>query len=200
MLQPLPAERFPFYEEGKRKVSRDGHIAVKHAFYSVPPEYLGCEVWVRWNSRTLRILNQRMDTIAVHCTKDKGRFSTLNEHIVPEKIHGIEKGIAFLLKKVRFLGSESARWAELLIEERGVQAARSMQGLLSLSKKYSADEMNRACDLAWRSKATNYRAIKRLLENRQAASQQTLDFLEEHPIIRPVSEYEQFIHRALQGG
>lgn len=39
-LQPLPRERFPYYEEGRRKVSRDGHIAMKHAFYSVPPEYL----------------------------------------------------------------------------------------------------------------------------------------------------------------
>lgn len=199
-LQPLPRERFPYYEEGRRKVSRDGHIAVKHAFYSVPPEYLGYEVWVRWNSKLVRVLNDRMETIATHCTKERGRFSTLDEHIVPEKIHGIEKGMQYLLRKVRFLGASATRWAELLIEERGVQAARSLQGLLSLSKKFSSDDMNRACDLAWRSKATNYRAIKRLLENRQSASQQTLDFIEDHPIIRPVSEYEQFIRRAIQGG
>jgi hypothetical protein len=199
-LQPLPQERFPFYEEGRRKVSRDGHIAVKHAFYSAPPEYMGSEVWVRWNSKMLRILNDRMEVIATHCTKERGRFSTLDEHIVPEKIHGIEKGLQYLLRKVRFLGASAARWAELLIEERGVQAARSLQGLLSLSKKFSSDDMNRACDLAWRSKATNYRAIKRLLENRHAASQQTLDFIEEHPIIRPVSEYGQFIRKATQGG
>lgn len=163
-------------------------------------QYLGREVWVRWNSRTLRILNRRVETIALHCTQEKGRFSTLAQHIVPEKIHGIEKGLTFLLRKVRFIGPQAARWAELLVEERGVEAARSILGLLSLSKKRSADEMNRACDLAWRSKATNYRAIKRLLENRQAAAQQTLDFMDEHPIIRPVVEYEQFVQKALQGG
>jgi len=39
-LMPLPEERFPFYEEGKRKVNRDGHIGVARAYYSVPPEYL----------------------------------------------------------------------------------------------------------------------------------------------------------------
>ncbi len=103
-LQPLPKERFPYYEEGRRMVSRDGHIAVKHAFYSAPPEYLGCEVWVRWNSKVLRMLNDRMEVIATHCIKERGRFSTLDEHIVPEKVHGIEKGLQFLLKKVRFLG------------------------------------------------------------------------------------------------
>lgn len=199
-LSPLPSERFPFFDEGKRKVSRDGHVAVSHAFYSVPPEYLGREVWVRWNSRVLRILNSRMEVIATHCTQDRGRFSTLSEHIVPEKIHGIEKGIEYLLRKVRFIGPQAARWAELLIEERGVQAARSLQGLLSLSKKHSADEMNQACEIAWRSKATNYRAIKRVLANRQAASQETMEFMEEHPIIRPVSEYQAFVSSCVQGG
>jgi len=199
-LSPLPSERFPFFEEGKRKVSRDGHIAVSHAFYSVPPEYLGREVWVRWNSRVLRILNSRMEVIAIHCTQDKGRFSTLSEHIVPEKIHGIERGIEYLLRKVRFIGPQAARWAELLIEERGVQAARSLQGLLSLSKKHSADDMNRACDTAWRGKATNYRAIKKLLAHRQASQQETMEFMQEHPIIRPVSEYGAFIASCLQGG
>ncbi len=199
LLGALPCERFPFFEEGRRIVSRDGHIAVNQAYYSVAPEYVGGEVWVRWNSHTLRVLNSRMETITTHCTHEKGRFSTHAEHIVPEKIHGIEKGVEFLLKKVRFLGSHAARWAELLIEQRGVQASRSLLGLLSLSKKFSADELNRACDVAWRAKATNYRAIKRLLENSQAAAQQTLDFLDEHPIIRPVSEYGQFVRQALQG-
>ena len=197
-LSPLPSDRFPFFDEGKRKVSRDGHIAVQHAFYSAPPEYLGHEVWVRWNSRVLRILNSRMEVIAIHCRQEKGRFSTLSEHIVPEKIHSIEKGLEYLLRKVRFLGPFAARWAELLIEERGVQAARSLQGLLSLSKKYSADELERACDTAWRSKATNYRSIKRLLANRQATSQETMEFMEEHAIIRPVSEYGAFIRASVQ--
>ncbi|MEX2140465.1 MAG: ATP-binding protein [Pirellulales bacterium] len=36
-LGRLPDERFPFYDEGKRRVSRDGHIEVQHSFYSAPP-------------------------------------------------------------------------------------------------------------------------------------------------------------------
>jgi len=199
-LLPLPRERFPFFEEGRRKVSRDGHIAVAQAYYSVPPEYLGHEVWVRWNSRVLRILNKRFEVIATHCTQTKGCFSTLGEHLVPEKIHPIEKGIEYLLRKVRFLGPWAARWGESLIAARGVQAARSLQGLLSLSKKYSAAELNRACEVAWRGRATNYRVIKRLLANREAARQETLEFLEEHAIIRPVSEYAAFIQASIQGG
>lgn len=197
-LGALPRERFPYYEEGRRKVSRDGHIEVKKAFYSVPPEYLGRQVWVRWNSRTLRVLNHRMEVIAVHCTRERG-FSTLSEHIAPGKIHSIEKGLEFSLRKVRFLGPQAAQWAELLIEQRGVHAARSLQGLLSLCSKYSTAEINQACHVAWRSKATNYRTIKHLLQRGPTAGQQTLEFMEEHSVIRPVSEYGQFVRNAIQG-
>lgn len=36
-LLPLPEERFPLYQEGKRKVHRDGHVEVEKSYYSVPP-------------------------------------------------------------------------------------------------------------------------------------------------------------------
>ena len=39
-LQPLAPERFPFYHESRRIVSRDGHIEVAKSCYSVPREYV----------------------------------------------------------------------------------------------------------------------------------------------------------------
>jgi transposase len=199
-LNPLPKDRFPFFYEEQRKVSRDGHVAVDRAYYSVPAEYLGHEVWVRWNQQIVRILNHRMESIAVHCTQTAGRFSTLSEHIVPAKTHMIERGLEYLLRKVRLLGPHATRWAEAMIEVRGIPAARVLQGLLSLSQKYNVDQIDHACDTAWRSQAFNYRVIKRLLENRTAARQQTMEFMDEHPIIRSVSEYGEFIRNSLQGG
>lgn len=198
-LNPLPRERFAFFHEGKRTVSRDGHVAVDRAYYSAPAEYLGCEVWVRWNSQTVRILNHRMEQIALHGTQPAGRFSTLGAHIPPEKTRMIERGIEFLLRKVRCFGPHATRWAEATIEVRGIPAARTIQGLLSLGRKYPAAEIERACDTAWRSQAFHYRVIQRLLERRDAAQQQTLEFLDAHPIIRSVSEYGELIRRSLHG-
>lgn len=198
-LKPLPPDRFPFYHEAKRKVSRDGHIAVKRSFYSVPPEYLGCDVWVRYDSRVLRILNQRMELIATHTTIEPGRFSTQRPHLDSRKISPIERGIEYLLRKVRLLGPGAARWSEAVIEARGVEASRVLQGLLSLSRKYSSAVIDAACDTAWRSGALNYRVVRRLVADRAAASQTTMEFMETHPIIRPVSEYGAFIHQSVQG-
>ncbi len=80
-LLPLPAGRFPFFHEAQRSVHRDGHVEVEKAYYSVPPEYLGRLVWVRWDGRVVRIFSTRMEQIAVHVQHEAGRFSTQNQHI-----------------------------------------------------------------------------------------------------------------------
>lgn len=141
-----------------------------------------------------------MEQLTLHATVQPGRFSTHPEHIDSRKVHSIERGVEYLLRKVRFIGPYATRWAEATLEERGIAASRTMQGLLSLCKKHQTDEIERACDVAWRSKAYSYRVVKRLLDNQSAARQQTMDFVDEHPIIRSVSEYGDFVKRSIQGG
>jgi hypothetical protein len=198
-LGPLPKERFPFYEEGKRRVSRDGHIEVKRSYYSAPPEYLGCEVWVHFNSQVVRILNHRFEQIAMHCRQEPGKFSTLPVHLASEKISGVERGAAYLLGKARLFGPHSLRWAEAALAEHGVRGMRIIQGLLGLGRTFEAAAIEAACDQAWRSRAFRYRIVKGLLR-RQSATQQTLEFIEAHPVIRPIAEYGEFLKNAIQGG
>ena len=50
-LLPLPSSLFPVFEEAPRSVHRDGYVEVQRAYYSVPPEYVGRQVWVRWESK-----------------------------------------------------------------------------------------------------------------------------------------------------
>ena len=71
-LLPLPLERFPCFHEAQRKVNRDGHVEVAKAYYSVPPEYLGATVWVRWDARLVRIFNHRFEQIALHVRHEQG--------------------------------------------------------------------------------------------------------------------------------
>ncbi len=58
-LLPLGPGRFPLFREGQRTVHRDGHVEVDKAYYSVPPEYVGRRVWVRWDGRLVRIYVER---------------------------------------------------------------------------------------------------------------------------------------------
>jgi transposase len=196
-LGPLPKERFPIFEEGRRRVSRDGHIEVKRSYYSAPPEYVGCQVWVRWNDQLVRILNHRFEEVALHCRQAPGKFSTQGAHLAAEKINSIERGADYLLEKVGFLGPHSLRWAEGAIAEHGVRGMRIIQGLLSLCRKYDSSAIERACDTAWRSRGFRYRIVKRLLE-RQGDRQQLMEFADAHPVIRPLTEYEAFLRESIQ--
>jgi transposase len=196
-LLPLPLERFACFHEGKRKVSRDGHVEVAKAYYSAPPEYLGREVWVRWDARLVRIFNQRFEPIAMHTRHEQGRFSTNPQHVVKEKISGLERGVGYLLHKVSVVGPFTRQWSEAVINARGIEGTRVLQGLLSLTKKHACEALEKACEVALSHGCWRLRAVRQLL-GRKAARQEPLPFLEEHPIIRPLSDYGAVVARAIQ--
>jgi transposase len=195
-LRPLPAERFPCFHEGQRSVHRDGHVEVAKAYYSVPPEYLGRSVWVRWDARMVRVFNQRWEQIAVHLKHEPGRFSTQQAHLVAEKISTVERGAVWLLQQTRRLGPQPARWAEAVIEQRGIEGVRVLQGLLSLAKRHPAAALAQACDIALSYQSYRLRTLRALLKQ-QGAKQEELPFLDEHPLIRNLTDYSQLVRDAL---
>ena len=159
---PLPRERFAFFHEAKRKVNRDGHVEVAKAYYSVPPEYLGREVWARWDARLVRIFNHRFEQIAVHVRHEQGRFSTHGQHLAPEKISGLERGASYLLGKVSGIGRQTQQWAEAMLTARGIEGTRVLQGLLSLTKKHSSEALEKACEIALSHGCFRLRTIRQL--------------------------------------
>jgi hypothetical protein len=190
-------ERFACFQEARRTVHRDGHVEVERAYYSAPPEYLGRRLWVRWDGRLVRLFNDRLEQIAVHIKHEPGRFSTQSQHIAGPKISGVERGAAWLLGQVRRLGPHSLRWAEAMIQARGVEGVRVLQGLLNLAHRYSSDAIERACDIALSHGAFRLRTVRAWLD-RAAPRQEELPFLEEHPVIRQLSDYGQFVQDAFQ--
>lgn len=187
-LLPLPPSRFPFFEEGRRSVNRDGHIEVAKAYYSVPPEYLGRDVWARWDSHVVRIFNKRFEQIAIHIKDAPGKFGTQDQHIDPRKRSGIERGAAYNLNKARLIGPNAGKWAEQMIQQRGIEGIRPLLGLLNLSNRHRADAIESACETALSHGAYRLRTIRELLK-RQGDRQEQFEFMEEHPIIRSLSEY-----------
>jgi transposase len=196
VLRPLPLERFAMFQEAPRKVSRDGHIEVAKAYYSAPPEYLGRQVWARWDKHLVRIFNQRFEQIDVHIRQEPGRFSTHAHHLAPEKINGIERGVGYLLTKVRGIGPETHQWAEAMLNARGIEGTRVLQGLISLTGRHSADDLESACKTALSYGVFQLRPLRKLL-GRKAQEQTMLPFLSEHPIIRPLTDYGGVVAAAL---
>jgi hypothetical protein len=90
------------------------------------------------------------------------------------------------------IGEHAARWAEAMIQARGIEGVRVLQGLLSLVHRHDAEAIERACDVAFSHGAYRLRTIRQLLK-RDAPEQETFAFLDEHPIIRSLSDYGKLV-------
>jgi transposase len=197
-LRPLPAERFQFFHEGQRIVSRDGHIEVAKAYYSVPPEYLGRTVWARWDARLVHVFNLRMEQIILHVRQDPGRFSTQPAHIAPEKISGVERGARSLMTKVSLIGPSTTAWTTAMLTARGIEGTRVLMGLIALTKKHSSDRLENACRTALSHGEFRLRALRALIARQPSVVQAALPFLDEHPLIRPLDDYARVVAAALE--
>jgi hypothetical protein len=133
-----------------------------------------------------------MEVICIHATQPKGKFSTLPEHIVSEKISPVERGTEWLLEKVSVVGPHTRQWSLGLVATRGIQAVRVLHGLLNLTSKHSSKVIERACETAHSYQEYRLATIRKLIKH-SAPKQEEFEFLEEHPIIRNLSDYGDII-------
>jgi transposase len=186
-LLALPASLFPVFQEGPRRVHRDGHIELQKAYYSVPPEYVSRQVWARWEPGLVRIFNQRMEPIALHARHQPGQFSTDPTHLHSYKRHIIERGVDYLLDRARLIGRHTGSWAQAMYAQRGVEGLRVLQGLLGLAEKHPVAHLEAAAAKALHHGGFHLRDLKDLLAQPPPVTQ--LDFLETHPLIRDLNDY-----------
>ena len=146
-------------------------MEVAKAYYSVPPEYLARTVWARWDARVVRIFNHHFEQIAIHVRHENGRFSTLGDHIVAEKISGVERGAAWLLSKIRGIGDQALAWSEAMLAARGIEGVRVLQGLLTLSKTQPYAALDEACGTALSYGAFRLKTLRALIKQRGVPQQ-----------------------------
>ena len=190
-LLPLPASLFPVFSEAPRKVHRDGYAEVDKAYYSVPPEYVRRGIWARWDSKIVRLFNERMEPIAVHVRQEPGKFKTDPAHIHEHKRTLIERGAEWILDRCRLLGSGSGTWAETLYRQRGPESLRVLQGLLALAEKHPAPQLDQACQLALTHGAWHLRDVRELLA--RPVAQEQFAFIDTHPLIRDLEAYDNLV-------
>ena len=190
-LLPLPPDLFPCFQEGQRTVHRDSYVEVDKAYYTVPPEYIGQEVWARWDSREVRIFNQRWEQIRLHAHLPPGQFDQvlgLGGGTGP-----LERQVDYWLKRAEELGQPCGQWSRGVLERKGPLGLRSIMGLIGLSDHHSFKTLNDACASALSRGAWRLRDVKALLEQRQREIQTHLNFAQSHPLIRNLAEYGLFI-------
>ena len=197
-LQPLPKEPYVFFKIGTRKVNIiDSHIEVAGAYYPVPPQYMGRQVTVHFNSKWVKVFyhNQRIQFLSA---VQKGRFHP-DKSCLPENRSGSQhQYIQYLFGRCSDIGPSVSKWAKLAEQERKQRAYRSIQGIISLTKKYPDSMINHACQQSIEKDALSYHVVKELVEilRIQKSIQKEIVFSQESDIIRSPIEYQ----RLLKGG
>jgi len=199
-LGPLPASVYESYQEGRRRVQRDSFVEVAKAYYEAPPEFIGRQIWVRWDGRMVRLLSDRMEQIGCHARLEPGKFS---RSLGVRGLHGtIKESADYWRSRAAALGEAAGRWAQRALDARGAEAMRSIMGLCQLAEKRRASDVNAACAKAMDAAASlpAFRAIKHLLEaGDQAPGQIQMKLREVDPLIRPLTAYADFIRSQAPG-
>jgi transposase len=191
-LQPLPAMIFPCYQEARRTVHRDGYVEVARAYYEAPAEYLAREVWVRWDSRCVRIFNDRMEQVQIHQRVEPGKFSRCLGAVGWSA--SVRASCQHWIDRAAVLGEACGDWARELFERRGAESLRTIISVCRMIDRHSGTALNRACAQAAEKGLWRYKDLQRLLEQPAPVEQQELRFAENHPLIRDLQDYADFIH------
>jgi transposase len=197
-LLPLPASLFPYFQEGRRLVHRDGYVEVEKAYYHVPREYYRREVWARFDGREVRIFIQDKEgglkQIQYHRRLEPGKFT--NALGIGGGKGSVQANMKYWLERACLLGTSCERWARAVVQNRGIEGMRTLMGLVGLVERHSFPELNRACEKAHAKGTWRLRDVRALLQAKEIQKQIT--FEEHHPLIRNLSEYGLFIQTQTQ--
>jgi transposase len=164
ILLKLPVQEFNLAKVGIRKVYHDCHVFIGQNYYSVPYQYVGKEVQIEVGNNMVKIYFNH-ETIATHVEiKNKGEFSTVASHYPKYKCMSDTEFQEKYQIKMATIGQYAEQLFFLVLENKKNNWTRPVQGILSLTKKYSADIINRSCQRALAFGASEYQVIKNICQ------------------------------------
>lgn len=189
-LQALPVDLFPCFQEGQRRVHSDSHVQIGNAYYEVPAEYIGQDVWVRWDARLVRVFTPRFEPLCVLAVQRPGEFTA------PLGVRGrcsgaVERDKVYWLRRCARVGEHCGLWALEVLAQRGDPGIRVLQGLVHMAGQTTGLQLDRACQQALGHGAYRLSDLRRLIA--QPTTQVAMSFMDNHPLIRDMRDYTAFL-------
>jgi len=168
-LQALPATDYEIRHFKRAKIQKMGHIFLgddKH-YYSVPYQYIGRRVEVRYSRSTVEIYynNHRL------CTHKRnyqpGKYTTDKQHLPSTHQDYNDWNPDYFRQKAVKIGDYTAEYVTRLIQqyaypEHGYKQA---QGIIQLTKEYDQNRIEQACKSGLTVTRYSYHTIKTILKN-----------------------------------
>ena len=174
-LMPLPLQDFEIKHYKELKVAKNNHIylsADKH-YYSVPYAYTGNRVKIIYTRSIVRIY-AKGQSIAIHLRNyKKGGYSTDKNHLCSHHQHYLERSPEYYLKKASAKSEVFYQLTKQVFnqEKYPEQLYRTCDGLLSLQRRYTPEDFEKACRIALDVGNYSYGFIRNILNNKMVQIQ-----------------------------
>ncbi len=183
-LKPLPDKRFEIFQWKSAKVSLEYHIRVDDSYYSVPYTLIGKKIDVRHNNRTVEAF-YKGQRVACHLKSAKeNECITDKSHMCHEHLHYLEWTPEKIKQQAQLIGTETSRFIQQIFDNKKSvdNAFRGALGIIRLSKEYSSERLEVACELALAAGAYNYRNVKHILTNGMDQVDQEINKNQNRPV------------------
>jgi hypothetical protein len=197
-LKHLPALAYERQDYSEAKVRQDGHVRFQNKYYSLDEKFINEEVFIIAGKSQISIYF-RGKLIETHerLTAPYQNKSTKSHHLKPWE--QAMQDDSHYLKRAAKLGPDVERLILILLQQgNGFIDTRKIWGVLSLDKKYSAQQINQACHDALECGEVGYRAVLSFLKLHCNSNPNDLSKTQSNPkvsvknkFVRPLSEYQQ---------
>jgi hypothetical protein len=162
-LLPLVTERFDPPRWARCTVHPDHHISFGKALYSVPTRFLRQRVWVRGDTRLVRIYADR-ELIKTHATQPPGGRATDHADYPAELTAYTRRDPQRIVRQAESHGLHVGRFATALLAGTFPWAKlRQAQRLLRLGDKYGWTRVDGACQRALAFELLNVKRVETIL-------------------------------------
>lgn len=164
-LRPLERPRFDPPSWAQCKVHGDHHVQFQKAIYSVPTRHVGKSVWVRGDSKLVRIFVDG-ECVKTHERMREGGRSTDYRDYPAELAPYAMRDPEAVVREARRQGEHVGRFAEQLLAGTFPWAKlRQAQKLLRLANRYGRARVDAACRRALYFELINVRRVAKILES-----------------------------------
>jgi transposase len=163
-LKPLPVLSYEVEQFSEAVVRQDGHVRFANKYYSVDATYQGKSVVILGGAQQVSIYHQgKLLEVHRRITDPDQSKSTKPQHLNPWE-RAIEDD-SFYRKRAAALGPHVDEMIlRLRSRGQGFIDTRKIWGILSLDKRYRAEQIDGACRRALELDQLSFRAVKSFLE------------------------------------
>ena len=155
-LQPLPERPWSYVEYSERKVGPNYHIILEYNQYSVPKQWIGHDVVLKFSAEMIEIsLKGTGEVVARHPRRfGRGTYQTIAEHM-PSQHAAMKQQRSpdyetWMMGQLRAVGPMTSAWAARCRASRDFpeQAYRTLRGVVRMVDLHSPAQIEAACKAA----------------------------------------------------